>query len=274
MKVAFQTLACPNWTWETIVQEAHRLGYDGIEIRGIEGEMYLPKARPFLPENVDRTMAQLQEHGLEICCLDTGCSFHAEDKFESAIKEGRETIDLAVKLGVPYIRVFGDKLPDPERKEATVAQVADGLEQLGRYAEGKGVTVLLETHGDFNRHDLISEVLGRTSSPAIGVLWDFEHPYMHGESVQDTYDHLARHIKHTHVKDARNVDGVKQLCLIGDGEVPMADIVRILQERGYTGWLSLEYEKKWVPTLEEPEVSLPAYIQYITNLLHKEERVS
>lgn len=48
MKIAFTTLSCPNWSWEHILNETTRLKYDGIEIRGIEGEMFLPKARPFL----------------------------------------------------------------------------------------------------------------------------------------------------------------------------------------------------------------------------------
>jgi sugar phosphate isomerase/epimerase len=267
MKVAFQTLACPDWNWEQVVSEAHRLGYDGIEIRGIDGEMYLTKARPFLPEHIEETKAQLKEKGLEICCLDTSCAFHAVDRFEQAIVEGKDSIDLAARLGVPYIRVFGDKILDSEPKEEVIARVAHGLEELGRYAEGKGVMVLLETHGDFNSHEIIISVFKQTKSEAVGLLWDFEHPFMHGEAAADTYNHLSSYIQHTHVKDAKNVNGEKQLCLIGDGEVPVPEIVSMLKQGGYTGWLSLEYEKKWVPTLEEPEVSLPAYISYIKKIL-------
>lgn len=263
MKIAFQTLACPEWSWEQVLSEAQRMGYDGIELRGVEGEMYLPKARPFLPEHIEQSRAQLREKGLEICCLDTSCAFHAEERYSQAIQEGKDTIDLAVQLGVPYIRVFGDKIPDESQKEAILRRVAEGLTTLGNYAEGKGVTVLLETHGDFNQHELLSAVFEQTNSAAVGLLWDFEHPYMHGEAPEDTYIHLAPYIKHTHVKDAKRVGDQKQLCLIGEGEVPVRDIVKLLRDGGYTGWLSLEFEKKWKPELEEPEVSLPAYMSFI-----------
>lgn len=267
MKIAFQTLACPSWNWETIVSEAQRMGYDGVEIRGIEGEMYLPKARPFLPENLHVTMADLKNRGLSICCLDSGCAFHDKVCYDKAITEGRDTIDLAARLGVPYIRVFGDLIPPGAQYEDIAAMVAQGLDELGHYAEDKQVEVLLETHGDFNKHRVILDVLGRVRSSAVGVLWDFEHPFMHSESVLDTYSHLAPYIKHTHVKDARHKDGGKELCLIGDGEVPVPEIVATLKEGGYSGWLSLEYEKQWVQALEEPEVSLPAYISYIKQVL-------
>jgi sugar phosphate isomerase/epimerase len=267
MKIAFQTLACPNWPWEKIVSEAARLGYDGIEIRGIEGEMFLPNARPFLPEQIEHTKSLLAEHNLEICCLDSGCAFHTAEAASAAMQEGKATIDLAERLGVPYIRVFGDEIPKGSQEEEVLTRVAAGLEELGRYAEAKGVKVLLETHGDFNTYSRIENVLKRTSSPAIGLLWDFEHPYMHGESPHDTYEHLAPYIFHTHVKDAKRVNQTKVLTLIGEGEVPVKDIVKLLQAGGYQGWLSLELEKKWCDYLPEPEVSLPAYIQYIKGAL-------
>ncbi|MGG1550383.1 sugar phosphate isomerase/epimerase family protein [Paenibacillus ferrarius] len=267
MKIAFQTLATPNWTWEHTLHEAKRLGFDGIELRGVEGEMYLPRARPFLPENLEQTIRGLEEHGLEICCLDTSCSFHQPDKYDDAIQEGKDSIDLAVKLKTPFIRVFGDRLPQEVTAQDTIASIAAGLTELGRYAEGTGVTVLLETHGDINHYTVITAILEQTASTAVGVLWDFEHPYLHGEEPEATWAQLARYIKHTHVKDAIKHETGKTLTLIGEGEVPVARIIGLLKNNGYNGWLSLEYEKKWVPTLEEPEVSLPAYMAFIQKYL-------
>ena len=42
MKLAFSTLGCPNWPWREIYAAAKDLQVDGIEIRGIENEMYAP----------------------------------------------------------------------------------------------------------------------------------------------------------------------------------------------------------------------------------------
>lgn len=41
MKIAFPTLGCPDWNWEDIMVAAKDLGYDGIELRGIEHQMVL-----------------------------------------------------------------------------------------------------------------------------------------------------------------------------------------------------------------------------------------
>ena len=36
--LAFSTLACPDWSWEQAVQKAVEYGYQGLELRGVEGE--------------------------------------------------------------------------------------------------------------------------------------------------------------------------------------------------------------------------------------------
>ncbi|AEE96862.1 sugar phosphate isomerase/epimerase family protein [Mahella australiensis] len=268
MKISFTTLSCPDWSWDKILKEAVRLGYDGIEVRGVEGEMFLPKAKPFLPENIDNTISVLKQKGLAICCLDTSSSFHDPERFDAAILEAEKTIDLAQSLGVPYIRVFGNNIPNPAKKEETIKRVAKGLETVGTYADRKGICVLIETHGDFSSSNNLLQVLNRVDNPAIGVLWDINHPYkVFGEPIEVTFERLGKYIKHTHIKDSKGKGKEATLCLIGEGDVPIAECIDILKRHGYSGWLSLEWEKKWHPELEEPELVIPAYIRYIKKML-------
>ena len=44
MKIAFSALGCPNWSWNDTIAAVKDLGYDGVEIRGIEHQMYLPQS--------------------------------------------------------------------------------------------------------------------------------------------------------------------------------------------------------------------------------------
>src|SRR3954467_11559710 len=41
--IAFSTLGCPAWGWNKILDQADRLGYAAIELRGVAGEMDLPR---------------------------------------------------------------------------------------------------------------------------------------------------------------------------------------------------------------------------------------
>ena len=50
------------------------------------------------------------------------------------------------------------------------------------------------------------------------------------------------------------------------------DLLRGLQTLhagGYDGWISFEWEKKWVPHLEEPEVAFPHFIEVMKDLMTK-----
>jgi sugar phosphate isomerase/epimerase len=268
MKLSFSTLACPGWGWGRIVDEALRLGYDAIEIRGIENELYLPRCRPFLPEQLEGTRAQLSESGLAICVLDTSCAFHDAGRYEGAIEEGIATIDLAQQLNVPYIRVFGDLIPDGLSSEDVIDRVASGLQSLGSYAEGKEVSVLLETHGDFVQMDYVQAALDRTTSPTVGVVWDVLEVYKHcREPLRQTYASLGKYVRHIHVKDGKMGDVGQPYCLMGEGNLPLNDLLELLRENRYDGCLSLEWEKRWVPELAEPETALPQFIEYMKSRL-------
>ncbi len=58
--LAFTTLACPDWSWEQTVQKAVEYGYQGLELRGVEGEMDLTKAAPFTGNRLSATKRELK----------------------------------------------------------------------------------------------------------------------------------------------------------------------------------------------------------------------
>jgi hypothetical protein len=62
------------------------------------------------------------------------------------------------------------------------------------------------------------------------------------------------------VKDARRGRaGDWQLVLLGEGDVPVRQMLGLLAAGGYRNWISVEWEKRWHPEIEAPEVALPQY---------------
>ncbi len=269
MELSFSTLSCPDWPWTKVMAEAQRLGYDGIEVRGADGEMYLPKARPFLPENTAETLAELNRRGLRLTDLGSSVSFHDPEKWDLFLHEGKDYIDLAARLGVRYVRVFGDKVPDRANADGTIARIADGYRALCAYIGDRDVMILQETHGDFPDLDLLRPVFEKVSDPRLGLLWDIEHVFKrYGRDASAFFAWAAPHIHHVHIKDTRTQpDGTFRLSGIGEGDVPIRADVKLLCDYGYDGYLSLEWEKKWQPHLAEPEIVIPHYMVYMKELL-------
>lgn len=270
MKLSFTTLGCPAWSWEQIIDEAVRYGYDGVELRGIAGELRLSRCEALRSDRLEASLAYAAAQGIKIICLDTSCIFHDDSKFDAAIAEGMETIDLAVKMGAPYIRVFGDLIPIDQDEAAIVRQVARGLQMLGDYAEPKGIGVLLETHGQFSSSRRVLDVLGQTSSQAVGIIWDVHHTIKYGvqEPPSETWRQLSPYIRHIHLKDARGEGQDIAPVLVGEGDLPIPEVLTLLFESEYKGWLSFEWEKKWHPDIEEPDIALPAFMSYMRQHHH------
>ena len=269
-RLSFSTLGCPEWSWEEIQDRAVEYGYEGLELRGIEGEMDLARARPFAGERLPETKRELEERGLSVVCLGASCRFHERDEVEENLDEARRHIDLAAELGAPFIRVFGDRVPEGSSREEAIGWVAEGLATLGRYAEGTGVEVLIETHGDFSRSGDLLGALRAADHPGVGVLWDVNHPFrFFGEPVEETLRNLGGYIRHVHLKDSEAGEEGTRYRLLGEGDVPAGEAIQLLDEMGYPGWISFEWEKRWHPELEGPEVAFPQFVRAFRDLEEK-----
>ena len=260
--IAFSTLGCPAWSWKTILESADRLGYAGIELRGVAGEMDLPKVPELQGTRLAETKKDLLALGLVVSDLGASSRMHEKDPATRAsqLDEGRRFIDLAHAMDVKYVRVFGDKIPEGEPKEEVMKRVVDGFQQLATYAKPAGVTVLIESHGDFTHSGDLENILTRVDSPQFALLWDAHHSFAAGkEQPPETYSRIGKWIRHTHLKDSKPDGADRRYVLIGLGDVPVREQVKVLASHGYKGFYCFEWEKKWHPEIEEPEVAFPHY---------------
>jgi fatty-acyl-CoA synthase len=116
-------------------------------------------------------------------------------------------------------------------------------------------------------------VLSQVQSGSAGAIWDILHPLRFGEPVAETSQRLGARLKSVHIKDGHKpADGGTDWPLVplGEGNVPVPEILSLLHKAGYDGWLVVEWEKKWHPNLAEPEVALPQHEklmrQYLSQL--------
>lgn len=271
MKLSFSTLSCPEWSWSKVMDEAVKNGYSGIEVRGINGEMYLPEASVFLDENIEVTKAKLMEMGLTITNLGSSVKFHDAITYDQNLDEGKAYIDLAQRLGAAYVRVFGNNLPEEVNHGATIHRVCQGINALCQYGESKGVSCLLETHGDFVDVETLGAVIDGIKYPNFGLIWDVAHTFkLYGEDVTDLLKVIGPFVQHVHLKDLKKTKEDYDLCMLGAGDLPFRRIIEDLAAIGYDGYLSLEWEKKWVPALEAPEVVIPLYARLMGRLLNND----
>jgi sugar phosphate isomerase/epimerase len=270
MKIAFSTLGCPDWSWDDMLATAKDLGFDGIELRGIENEIYVPKAKPFSAANLKATTERLSKLKLEIPCITSSCFLFDKENIDSYLSEGKDYVDLAEKLGVKYVRVLGDANPEPSNNidVIDIDFVAENLSTLSKYANGKNVKILIETNGVFADSNRVLELIAKVNNSNIGVLWDVHHPYRFmKETVEKTYQALKEYIMFVHIKDSKIEDGKVKYKMMGYGDIPVREALQLLKKNGYQGYVSLEWVKRWYMDLEEPGVVFSHYINYVKKLI-------
>lgn len=265
MKFGFSTLGCPGWLWGEIITAAADLGYNGIELRGIGTEIFLPHVKEFASSNLTQVKARLAKMGLEIPCLTTGAFLFDPDKKENAIGEVSAYLDLAAGLNVPYVRVLGDANPQPGPVDEEL--LTENLAYLLPMAQSHDVTLLLETNGVYASSARLRALIEKINHPNLGVLWDIHHPFrFFNEPVSETYANLKPWIKHVHVKDSQMSHGNVQYRMLGYGDVPVAEAVALLSAHNYTGYIVLEWVKRWNMDLEEPGIVFSHYLNTIKRM--------
>ena len=270
LPIGFSTLGCPEWPLATILDVASREGYAAIELRGLQGEMDLPK-RPEFSTGVAATLADLRARDLKVACLGSSAQLSQREPDERGrqMDEARRFIDLAAKLQAPYVRVFGDKYLPDEPRTALVERVAAGMRELAAHAKGSGVEVIIESHGEVTDSATLKAIL-TAAGPGTALLWDAHHTVVASkEAPADTYRELGTWVRHTHLKDSRPQGADVRYVLTGDGTVPVREIVKVLAGAGYKGYYSFEWEKKWHPEIEDPEVAIPHYAKVMREYLRE-----
>ncbi len=268
--IAFSTLGCPKWEWKTILKQASDLGYMAIELRGIQGEMDLTKRPEFAGARLKESLKDLEALDLRISDLGASAHLHEADATKRAeqMDEAKRFIELAQRLKVPYVRVFGDKLVQGEPKQVTVDRIIAALKELGKFSQGSGVKVLMETHGDFPDSATNLQIMKGVALPEVGLLWDTHHTCVAGnEKPAETFEKLGRYVGHVHLKDSVPATEDVRYVLVGSGKVPVREIVRVLAQGHYKGYYGFEWEKAWHPEIEDPEVAFPHYAKVMGQYL-------
>ncbi|MGH3301470.1 MAG: sugar phosphate isomerase/epimerase family protein [Streptosporangiaceae bacterium] len=259
-RIAFSTLAFPDASLASAASLGRSWGYDGIELRLIDCELIDPAMPAADRAAVRHTVAAAS---LAVVAVDSSIRLTDDDPGAELAR----FLQLASDWESPLVRVFGGALPDsdPDRK-AALARAARVLEASVPLAERLGVTIGVETHDSFSASSVVAELLAMVPAGAVGAVWDSHHPHRMGQRPAEVWSDLGRRTLLAQVKDARRDDARTdgwQLVLLGDGEVPVREMLDLLDAGGYPGWISVEWEKRWHPEIEEPEVALPQHLSVL-----------
>jgi sugar phosphate isomerase/epimerase len=242
---------------EKVIDEAARLGFDGVEIlhRQMADES---------PAYVNRLKQQAFRLGLALPMLSIHQDFVSPDAAERRkdIDHTKRCIDLAARLGTPAIRlnsgrwntiasfddlmkVKGDEPPLAGHTDADAFKwVVESINACLPHAEQAGVLLALENHwGLTTKPENLLRIHREVNSPWLGLNMDT------GNFAMDPYAGIEQLALHATIVQAKTYYGGGEWYTL---DLDYARIASILRAANFGGWVSLEMEGK-----EAPETAVP-----------------
>ncbi|WP_194777267.1 sugar phosphate isomerase/epimerase family protein [Pararhodonellum marinum] len=249
---------------EKVIENAAFLGFDGVEIlhRQMQDE-----TRPYM----NRLKRLAFDAGLSLPMLSIHQDFVSPDKQERQknIDHTKHCIQLAVQMGIPAIRLNSgrwgtissfDDLMEAKGQEPPIEGYTesdalqwciDAIGECLKTAEEEGVVLALENHWGLTTkvEGLLHIYKALADHPFMGLNLDT------GNFVGDPYSQIEQLAPYASIVQAKTYFGGGEWYTL-DLDYPR--IARILQQAGFTGFVSLEMEGK-----ENPETAVPKSLEVL-----------
>jgi sugar phosphate isomerase/epimerase len=234
---AFSTLGAPSASIDELARIAASTGVDVVELRCAADELLTPHTSLADAAALGR---DLRSAGVSPLVVASYVRIARDDG--DPVAEVVEHVRLAEAVGASFVRVFGGVEGVAESRDVAAARLADAAHRVA----GSEVTIVIETHDVFLTGQAIAGILDRADASGTGALWDVLNPWRAGETPRETADALAPWLRHVQLKDAVSTTDLAPV-LLGEGAVPLQEVLSELDRIDYTGVIALEWERVWYP---------------------------
>lgn len=247
-------------TYQQCLSEMALAGYKGSE----GGCKY--------PTDFDTLKKALDLRELQICNMwfsSFFTTFENERTYEAFEQHMEFTYGLGARVigvGECGVTVHGQEQTPlfancPVLSEEQMDNLAQGLNELGRRAQTKGMKLGFHPHIGTGIQSLeeIDRLMEKTDPALVGLLFDTGHSTIAGEDAVEILRKYINRVVHVHVKDVRSTVleqvkneghsflwGVKNgmFTVPGDGDcVNWEEVFQILKTSNYNGWIVVEAEQ-------------------------------
>jgi len=254
-KLSMAEATTKKWKFEEDVRNYSRYGYDAISV-------WLDKLGEY---GIERAINLLRRYPIKVSSLVFTGQYTqpTKEKRQRRIRETMEHIEIASRIGAELICVVpGIPAPRPNMSEELSCGLSDregremiveALKTASPLAEEKGINLAVEPLNKERMKFVASikealEIVKLVNSPRVGVLLD---TYQLGleknmlESISQLKDHLF--LVDISDRPLQTPETFEEYPLLGDGAVPLAEIVAAVRKIGYKGYYNIEIfsRKMW-----------------------------
>lgn len=244
-----------------VIGKAKDMGFDVIEFSTLslpEGETPLTFA-PKVRAECDRVGISVANYTIYADFLNG-----SDGNLQAEVERLKEEVQVASILGSPGMRHDATWGPSKDRQgarsfDALLPVLAEGCRAVAEYAAGFGIRTMVENHGYFAQDsERVEKLVAAVNHPNFGLLVDMGNFLCADENPAVAVARVLPYAFHVHAKDFHVKSGLEadpgegwfpsragnylRGAIIGHGNAPIAQCVRLLKRSGYEGVLSVEFE--------------------------------
>jgi 3-dehydroshikimate dehydratase len=191
---------------------------------------------------VERVADVLRERNFKVSAIGSPIGkIKITDPVEPELARLERVISIAKQLGTAYIRVFSFFIPPDANPADYREEVLQRMAAFVKLAQHHDVVLLHENEKDIygDTAERCLDILQTLNSPHLRLTFDPANFVQCGvKPFSEAYPLLSAYIAYVHIKDALFANGQVVVAGAGDGEVEQ--LLEILADRGYQGYLSFE----------------------------------
>ncbi len=222
-----------DWDLPTVIANCEKSGCLGVELRtqhkhGVETHLNAAERKAVKQRFADSPVE----------FLGPGCNweFHSPDpkKLQENIDGAKAYLQLSHDCGGSGVKVKPNTLPKEVPYEKTIQQIGESLNEVARFGKELGQQVRVEVHGRLTQElPVMKQIFDVATHPNATICWNSNGVDLDGKGLEHNFNLVKdRFGKTVHVREF-NV-----------GDYPYPQLVNMLVEMDYSGWILLECRTK------------------------------
>jgi sugar phosphate isomerase/epimerase len=216
------------------------------------------------PELIDAVREKAADTGIEISNYAIGANFVSEKErdVENEIQRVMQEVETANRLGVKLMRHDVASRPVNERHiaqfETDLPVLVDACRRIADHATQYGITTSVENHGYYiQASDRVQRLIDQVDRDNFKTTLDVGNFMCVDEnSVAAVKNNLSYasiiHLKDFYLRPSYRDPGQGWFrtaggnflrgAIVGQGDIDMVEVIRVIKQSGYDGYISIEFE--------------------------------
>ena len=221
---------------KSAIATAATLGADAIEING---------RTQLRPAEMSRTAVRhfqktLADFNLKVASIHfpTRRGYAVTESLEQRIDATKAAMTMAYELGCNVVVNQIGRIPEPETEDWNT--LIQALSDIGNHGNRCGAKLAAQTGIDGG--EPLKNLIARLPIGSLQVDFDPASLMFHNHIVGDTMKLLAEHVSHVRTRDAVEdlSQGKRIEVQLGRGSVDWAQLLGLLEEKNYSGYLTVQ----------------------------------